>query len=87
MWKHYGTGNEIEVKNNICLLSANVIIEKIFVFLWFWIVFLIISSILNFLYYFLMICSTNDSVRSLRSNTNQHRFQYFLKAILSRLRC
>ena len=52
-------------ENHMCLLAANVIIEKIFVFLWFWIIFLIISSIINFLYYFLMIFSSNDSVRFL----------------------
>jgi len=63
VWRNYGSGGEVETKHNICLLAANVIIEKIFVFLWFWLIFLIISSILNFLYYFLMIFSTNDSVR------------------------
>ena len=63
VWKQYGTGSKIEIENHICLLAANVITEKIFLFLWFWVIFLIVSSIVNFLYYFLMISSTNDGVR------------------------
>ena len=63
VWRTFGRGGGVVVKNNVCLLSLNIMIEKIFVFLWFWIIFLIVTSILNFLYYVLMIFSDNDNVR------------------------
>ena len=43
----YGTGGHISYKQHICLLAPNALSEKIFVFLWFWLVFLMIIVIAN----------------------------------------
>ena len=63
VWRHFGTAGGLETQNFLCLLSTNIIIEKIFVFLWFWLVFLLLCSMGNFLYYSLLILSKNDNVR------------------------
>ena len=63
IWRQFGTAGGFETHNYLCLLSSNIIIEKIFVFLWFWLLFLLLSSVVNFLYYFLLIQCKNDYVR------------------------
>ena len=63
-WRIYGTGGDITKENYLCMLNNNVIIEKIFVFLWFWLVFLLLSSILNFAYHVLFMVSKNEVIRS-----------------------
>ena len=63
-WRQYGEGGAPKIINYLCMLNTNVIIEKIFVFLWFWLVFLLISSILNFLYHVLFMVSKNEVIRS-----------------------
>jgi len=63
VWITVGSGGGQQVQHHMCLLSLNIIIEKIFVFLWFWLIFLIITSLLNFLYYALMIFSKNTYLR------------------------
>ena len=63
VWRQFGTAGGLETQNFLCLLSTNIVIEKIFVFLWFWLVFLLLCSMGNFLYYSLLILSKNDNVR------------------------
>ena len=54
----------METLNFLCLLSTNIIIEKIFVFLWFWFMFLTLSSLVNFLYYAMLLFSRNENIRN-----------------------
>ena len=68
VWRQFGTAGGLETQNFLCLLSTNIIIEKIFVFLWFWLVFLLLCSMGNFLYYSLLILSKNDNVRNKRES-------------------
>ena len=41
----------METENYLCLLATNRITEKIFVFYWFWLIFLVIITSLSFTYY------------------------------------
>ena len=68
VWRHFGTAGSLETQNYLCLLSTNIIIEKIFVFLWFWLIFLLLSSLCNFLYYSMLILSKNENVRKVQCN-------------------
>ena len=70
VWRHFGTAGSLETQNYLCLLSTNIIIEKIFVFLWFWLIFLLLSSLCNFLYYSMLILSKNENVRKVQCTTN-----------------
>ena len=63
IWRQVGEGGRMETMNFLCLLSTNIIIEKIFVFLWFWFMFLTLSSLVNFLYYAMLLFSRNDNIR------------------------
>ena len=66
VWRQFGTAGRLEALNYLCLLSTNNIIEKIFVFLWFWLIFLLLCSAWNFLYYSLLILSKNDNIRKVQ---------------------
>ena len=41
----------MEIQNYLCLLPTNRITEKIFVFYWFWLIFLLLITTLSFIYY------------------------------------
>ena len=56
-WREIGFGNAVVNTNYLCLLATNRITEKIFVFYWFWLITLIIITLLSFLYYCTMFCS------------------------------
>ena len=47
---HAGTNGKIDVRNKICILSQNIINEKIYLLLWFWILILFVVSILMLFY-------------------------------------
>ncbi|KAA0201479.1 innexin [Hyalella azteca] len=52
----FGPSGSVETHDLMCILALNVINEKIFVFLWFWFVLLIILSFISFLYRALLFC-------------------------------
>ena len=56
-WREIGSGAGIVEQNYLCLLGTNRITEKIFVFYWFWLITLIIITLLSFIYYCTMFCS------------------------------
>ena len=62
-WRQFGTGGGIETTNYLCMLNSNIITEKIFNILWFWLLFLTITSFFNFSYYAIVIFSKNDTIR------------------------
>lgn len=50
--------------NYLCILATNNIIEKIFIFLWFWFGLLLIASIFSLIYFSLLLFSKSESVRN-----------------------
>ena len=72
IWRQFGDGGKLETSNHLCLLATNTIIEKIFVFLWFWLIFLLLASFINFAYYSILIFCKNDYVRYERLDTDSN---------------
>ena len=48
----------------MCLLATNIVTEKVFVFLWFWLLILLILSAGVILYYCIMLFSRSNQVRN-----------------------
>ena len=46
----YGHSGTLEKHDALCVLATNIINEKIFVFLWFWLIFLAVITILYLIY-------------------------------------
>ena len=63
LWKQHGTAGHYETRLYMCILATNIVTEKVFVFLWFWLIFLIINSACVALYYGLLLFSNNEGVR------------------------
>ena len=76
IWNGRGAGENVSCDGNscprqktlyfrphLCLLSTNIIIEKIFLFLWFWLLFLLIVSLVSLAYFCVMAFSRNHNVR------------------------
>ena len=63
LWKQHGTGGHYESTNYMCILATNIVIEKVFVFLWFWLIFIIINSACVVIYYGLLLFSNNNKIR------------------------
>jgi len=63
LWKQHGTAGHFESTSYLCILATNIIIEKVFVFLWFWLVFLIIVSACVTIYYGFLFFSSSYNVR------------------------
>jgi len=63
LWKQHGRAGHYESKNYMCILATNIVIEKVFVFLWFWLIFLIINSACVVIYYGLLLFSNNNMIR------------------------
>lgn len=51
----YGPTGDVMKYDNLCLLPLNIINEKIYVFLWFWLLFVLIVSSFGFAYEFLIV--------------------------------
>ena len=54
-YNKYGLSGTIQTFDALCMLPVNVMNEKIYVFLWFWLIFLAIISILSLLYHLVLI--------------------------------
>ena len=66
----YGPGGTIEKFDGLCILSLNIINEKIYVLLWFWFVFLITVTAIQLIWRILSILSRGTREFILRNNTN-----------------
>lgn len=53
-FQKFGTGGDLEVNEYLCVLTPNIISEKIFVFLWFWYVILGLILAINLILVLLM---------------------------------
>lgn len=62
-FRRFGTSGEVQIHDAICLLSLNIINEKIFVFLWFWFNILAVATLSSIVY------------RTFVIRTNKYRYQ------------
>merc|ERR1712080_25938 len=63
-WRQFGSGGHQEIQNHICMLATNVVTEKLFIFLWFWLNFLLVLSAISFVYFSLLLFSGSERVRN-----------------------
>ncbi|OQR78213.1 innexin-like [Tropilaelaps mercedesae] len=64
--RRFGTSGEVQIHDAICLLSLNILNEKIFVALWFWFVLLASVSFVNLIYRFVMLNKATKKYRYLQ---------------------
>lgn len=65
--RRFGTSGEVQIHDAICLLSLNIINEKIFVFLWFWFTILAVVTLTSLIYRSFMIGVPSYRYRLLNS--------------------
>ena len=53
-YKKYGLSGSIQTFDALCMLPVNVMNEKIYVFTWFWLIFLVITTVLYLMYHLLL---------------------------------
>ena len=58
----YGPSGTVEKKDGLCVLPLNIINEKIYIFLWFWMVFLAVTTGVVLLYRFALILGSQIRV-------------------------
>ncbi|KAF2358623.1 Innexin [Trinorchestia longiramus] len=76
----FGPSGSVVTHDLMCVLALNVINEKIFVFLWFWFILMIILSCISFLYRSLLFC-----IPGVRKGLLLRRSQLKYKSTLDRL--
>lgn len=57
-WEQYGFSGSVEKRDALCLIPLNVANEKIYIFVWFWLIFVSVVSALAILYRTIMFAST-----------------------------
>jgi len=65
----YGPSGTVQTHDAICVLPINIINEKIYVFLWFWLVFLSILTILSVIYHMLVLVTPSMTRMMLRNRS------------------
>eukprot|EP00092_Neocalanus_flemingeri_P075203 GFUD01093128.1.p1 GENE.GFUD01093128.1~~GFUD01093128.1.p1 ORF type:complete len:245 (-),score=59.73 GFUD01093128.1:47-682(-) len=63
-WNTLGTAGGGQTISYLYLLATNIMTEKIFVFLWFWLILLLIVSAVVLVYFFLMLFSGSEHIRN-----------------------
>jgi len=69
-FQKYGSSGTIQKIDGLCILSQNIVNEKMYVFLWFWFWFIAIISAFNFMYRILVIMVPYFRLLLLRSRTD-----------------
>jgi len=60
----FGTGGGRTADQHLCLLATNIVTEKVFIFLWFWLLFLLCVSTTAFVYYSILLLCGNETLRT-----------------------
>jgi len=71
-YQRYGRGGGQETKNAICILSLNIINDKVFVILWFWHVILLVTGLIRIVTRGVQLCSAR--VRFFLLRLQMHRY-------------
>ncbi|XP_023938914.1 innexin inx2 [Bicyclus anynana] len=79
-FRSYGPSGTLQLKDRLCILPLNIVNEKIFVFLWFWLVFLAFLSTLAVLYRILII-----SMPPLRTLMIMGQLRFVKRRIISKI--
>ena len=83
VWRQVGEGGRMETLNFLCLLSTNIIIEKIFVFLWFWFVVLAVISAAAVLYRVATLASLGLRVRAVMNQLHGQVHENLVRDVLT----
>ena len=79
---NFGVNGEVQQQSTLCILSQNVINEKIYLFLWFWFVFMYMVAIATFFYYVAIITMPSFRMYQLLYHTrSRHRQQKLINAL------
>lgn len=57
LFKIYGSSGSIQTRDHMCILPLNIINEKVFIFMWFWLISLAVISGLALIYRFIALTS------------------------------
>ena len=79
---NFGVNGKVQTQSTLCILSQNIINEKIYLFLWFWFVFMYIVAIGTFLYYVALITMPSFRMHQLLYHT---RSKYRQKKLINAL--
>lgn len=66
-YSHYGPSGSMQIRDALCLLSLNILNEKIFAFLYIWLAFLLVVSGLNLITRSIVLVSPNLRLKMIRS--------------------
>merc|ERR1711997_1331146 len=78
----YGPSGTVEKKDGLCVLPLNIINEKIYIFIWFWLVFLAVVTGLVLLYRFALILGTQIRVAIIATKGTKKTKRDEVEAIL-----
>ena len=59
LYQKYGPSGTIQTHDALCMLPINVINEKLYVFLWFWLILLVFLTGISVTYHAVLLCSPN----------------------------
>merc|ERR1719400_1893092 len=78
----YGPSGTVEKKDGLCVLPLNIINEKIYIFIWFWLVFLAVVTGLVLLYRFALILGTQIRIAIIATKGTKKTKRDEVEAIL-----
>lgn len=79
-FRNYGPSGSIQLKDRLCVLPLNIVNEKIFVILWFWLIFLAFVSTIAVCFRFLLF-----SIRPLRTFMIMGQLRFVKRRVVSRI--
>lgn len=69
IYEPYGPSGSTQIFDAVCLLPSNILNQKIFIIIWIWFILQMIISILNMLYWFVIIYSKEARIHVLYAKT------------------
>ncbi|XP_045771795.1 innexin inx2-like [Maniola jurtina] len=79
-FRSYGPSGTMQLKDRLCVLPLNIVNEKIFVFLWFWLIFLALVSAMAVLFRILVI-----SMPPIRTLLIMSQLRFVKRKVISRI--